>query len=148
MKIKAKKIVLPLTVVLILIILVSVILKFSNSDYKFSSEEEITVQNPSYQIDVQNGCGVEDVAFQVVQFLRTKGFDVIDYGNYETTVKESFIIDHIGKPDTARLIAKVLGINEDKIVISKSKHYNEFTVVIGLDYIMLKPFKNKGEGSF
>jgi hypothetical protein len=73
---------------------------------------------------------------------------VIDYGNYETTVKESFIIDHIGKPDTARLIARVLGINEDKIVISKSKHYNEFTVVIGLDYIMLKPFKNKGEGSF
>jgi hypothetical protein len=148
MKIKAKKIVLPLTVVLILIILVSVILKFSNSDYKFSSEEEITVQNPSYQIDVQNGCGVEDVAFQIVQFLRMKGFDVIDYGNYETTVKESFIIDHIGKPDTARLIARVLGINEDKIVISKSKHYNEFTVVIGLDYIMLKPFKNKGEGSF
>jgi len=149
MKFKAKKIILLFSVVFTLAILIGVILKFSASDYKFSNdEEEISVQDPSYQIDVQNGCGVEDVAFQITQYLRAKGFDVIDYGNYGTTVKESFIIDHVGKPDTARLIAKVLGIDERKIIRSKSKYYNEFTVVIGMDYIMLKPFKNKSEGAF
>ncbi len=146
MRFKIVKIALP--ALFVLIILVIAVLKFSRSGYKFSDEEEIFIQNPSYQIDVQNGCGVEDVAFQIVQYLRVKGFDVIDYGNYGTTVKESFIIDHIGKPDTARLIAKALGIDEGKIVVSKSKHYNEFTVVIGMDYIMLKPFKNKSEGGF
>ncbi|CUS92687.1 LytR cell envelope-related transcriptional attenuator [Candidatus Kryptobacter tengchongensis] len=124
------------------------VLKILNVDYKFSDEEEITVQNPSYQIDVLNGCGVEDVAFQITQYLRTKGFDVIDYGNYGAIVNESFIVDHVGKPDTAKLIAKVLGISENKILRAKSNYYNEFTVVIGKDYIMLKPFKNKGEENF
>jgi len=124
------------------------VLKILNVDYKFSDEEEITVQNPSYQIDVLNGCGVEDVAFQITQYLRTKGFDVIDYGNYGAIVNESFIVDHVGKPDTAKLIAKVLGISENKILRAKSNYYNEFTVVVGKDYIMLKPFKNKGEENF
>lgn len=123
-------------------------LKFLKVNYKFPNEEEITVHNPSYQIDVLNGCGVEEVAFQIAQYLRTKGFDVIDYGNYGAIVNESFIIDHVGKPDTAKLIAKVLGINENKVLRSKSNYYNEFTVVIGKDYIMLKPFKNKNGDSF
>lgn len=123
-------------------------LKIFRFGYKFSNEEDIGVKNPDFQIDVLNACGVEDVAFQITQYLRTKGFDVIDYGNYGSIVKESFIIDHVGKPDTARLIAKVLGIDERKIVNSEKPYYNEFTVVIGNDYILLKPFKNKNGESF
>lgn len=106
------------------------------------------VENPSYQIDVLNACGVEDVAFQITQYLRIKGFDVIDYGNYDRIVNESFIIDRVGKPDTAKLIAKTLGIRENKIIRSRSIYYNEFTVVVGKDYIALKPFKNKNEVDF
>ncbi|CUS76382.1 LytR cell envelope-related transcriptional attenuator [Candidatus Kryptonium thompsonii] len=128
-------------------ILVFLFLKILNGKHKFS-DEEISVENPSYQIDVLNGCGVEDVAFQITQYLRSKGFDVIDYGNYDLIVNESFIIDHVGWPDTAKVIAKALGIDEGKIVRSKSNYYNEFTVVIGKDYIMLKPFKNKDGESF
>jgi len=128
-------------------ILVFLFLKILNGKLKFS-DEEISVENPSYQIDVLNGCGVEDVAFQITQYLRSKGFDVIDYGNYDLIVNESFIIDHVGWPDTAKVIAKALGIDESKIVRSKSNYYNEFTVVIGKDYIMLKPFKNKDGESF
>jgi hypothetical protein len=128
-------------------ILVFLFLKILNGKHKFS-DEEISVENPSYQIDVLNGCGVEDVAFQITQYLRSKGFDVIDYGNYDLIVNESFIIDHVGWPDTAKVIAKALGIDESKIVRSKSNYYNEFTVVIGKDYIMLKPFKNKDGESF
>jgi hypothetical protein len=120
------------------------ILRFLNSDDKFSSKSDNDQnQNLDFQIDVLNGCGAEDVAFQVAQYLRVKGFDVIDYGDYGTTVNESFIIDHIGRPDIAKSIAKELGIDESQIVSSMSKYYNEFTVVIGKDYIMLKPFKNK-----
>ncbi|MFN3134552.1 MAG: LytR C-terminal domain-containing protein [Candidatus Kryptonium sp.] len=129
-------------------ILVFLFLKILNGKHKFSNDEEISVENPSYQIDVLNGCGVEDVAFQITQYLRTKGFDVIDYGNYDLIVDESFIIDHVGWPDTAKVIAKALGIDENKIVRSKSNYYNEFTIVIGRDYIMLKPFKNKNGESF
>ncbi len=128
-------------------ILVFLFLKILNGKHKFS-DEEISVENPSYQIDVLNGCGIEDVAFQITQYLRSKGFDVIDYGNYDLIVNESFIIDHVGWPDTAKVIAKALGIDESKIVRSKSNYYNEFTVVIGKDYIMLKPFKNKDGESF
>jgi len=126
------------------------VLRFLNLNREFLNEDnnDIAVKNPDYQIDVLNGCGIDDVAFQITQYLRIKGFDVIDYGNYGTTVNESFIIDHVGKPDTARLIARMLGIDEKKIIVSRSNYYNEFTVVIGKDYIMLKPFKNKGEGDF
>ncbi len=120
------------------------VLKILNLNNKFSSEnDDIRNQNQNFQINVLNGCGVEDVAFQVTQYLRVKGFDVIDYGDYETTVNQSFIIDHIGKPDVAKSIARELGIDESRIVSSKSSYYNEFTVVIGKDYITLKPFKNK-----
>lgn len=128
--------------------LIFLILKILSANYKFFDEEEIMVNNPSYQIDVLNGCGVEEIAFQITQYLRTKGFDVIDYRNYDSIVNESFIIDHIGKPDTAKLIAKALGIKESKIVMSKAKYYNEFTIVIGKDYMLLKPFKNKREEVF
>ncbi len=150
MKMNMKKTLLFVIIGLIVVGLVSFgILKFLNSDDKFSSESEGNQnQNLNFQINVLNGCGVEDVAFQVAQYLRVKGFDVIDYGDYETTVNESFIIDRIGKPDIARSIAKELGIDESRIVNSKSKYYNEFTVVIGKDYIMLKPFKNKLEEEF
>ncbi len=124
-------------------------LKFLSLGYKFSNEkDEINLQNMEFQIDVLNACGVEDVAFQITQYLRTKGFDVIDYGNFGSVVNESFIIDHVGKPDTAKLIAKVLGIDEKKIVNSRERYYNEFTVVIGKDYILLNPFKNKNGDGF
>lgn len=134
--------------VILAAILVFLFLKILNGKHKFSNDEEISVENPSYQIDVLNGCGVEDVAFQITQYLRAKGFDVIDYGNYDLIVDKSFIIDHVGWPDTAKVIAKALGIDESEIVRSKSNYYNEFTVVIGRDYIMLKPFKNKNGESF
>lgn len=149
-KLDVKKI-LPFAVAgLIAVVLVGLgILKILSSNNKFSNEsDENRNTNTNYQINVLNGCGAEDVAFQVAQYLRVKGFDVIDYGDYETTVDESFIIDHIGKPDVARSIAKELGIDESRIVNSKSRYYNEFTVVIGKDYIMLKPFKNKFEDEF
>ncbi|MCX7763157.1 MAG: LytR C-terminal domain-containing protein [Candidatus Kryptonium sp.] len=128
--------------------LILLILKILSANYKFSNEEEITVNNPSYQIDVLNACGVEEIAFQITQYLRTKGFDVIDYGNYGSVVNESFVIDRVGKPDTAKLIARALGIKEDRIIRSKAKYYNEFTIVIGKDYMSLKPFKNKREEDF
>jgi hypothetical protein len=146
---KKKRIFLLAVSVIVLPVLVIFGLKFWGLGYKFSNEEdEINLQNPDFQIDVLNACGVEDVAFQITQYLRTKGFDVIDYGNYGSVVNESFIIDHVGKPDTAKLIAKVLGIDEKKIVNSKERYYNEFTVVIGKDYILLKPFKNKNGDGF
>jgi hypothetical protein len=108
----------------------------------FQGDDKIHVVNPSYQIDVLNGCGVRDVAYKVTMYLRERGFDVIDYGNFSRSdVERSFIVDHVNKPDTARLIARVLGIAGDRIFNSRRDYYNEFTVVIGKDYLRLKPFK-------
>ncbi|MEN3038000.1 MAG: hypothetical protein ABDI07_02410 [Candidatus Kryptonium sp.] len=42
--------------------LIFLILKILSANYKFFDEEEIMVNNPSYQIDVLNGCGVEEIA--------------------------------------------------------------------------------------
>lgn len=133
-----RQILILIALALVLVVAFAVVNKVK---FKSNGKTENDVPESKYQIDVLNACGVKDVAYEVTVFLRKNGFDVIDYGNYPNGfVNESFVIDHVGKPDVAKDIARKLGIK--KIVRSKAKYYNEFTVIIGKDYYKLKPFKN------
>ena len=95
------------------------------------------------QIDVQNGCGVPGIADKFTEFLHSKGFDVVEKGNFSTSdIKTSMVIDRAGNMKNAKRVAQALGISE-KFVIQQmnSNYFLDATVVIGMDYEELAPYK-------
>jgi len=97
------------------------------------------------QIDVQNGSGVTGIADKFTEFLRAKGFDVVEMGNFSSSdIKTSMVIDRAGNMINAKRVAQSLGISEKYVIQQINKNYFlDATVVIGKDYTELNPLKNK-----
>lgn len=94
------------------------------------------------QISILNACGVDGLAAKAKQFMFRRNFDVVNIGNFDSTVVRSFIIDRVGNRDAAERSAESFGINDSLIVIEiDSSRYLMNTIVIGKDYKYLKPFK-------
>ena len=88
------------------------------------------------QIEVLNGCGVNGIANNFTNILRTNGFDVVDTGNFDTfDVQQSMVISRSGNMKHAYQIARVLGIPEKYVLREESNdYYLDATIVIGADY--------------
>ena len=95
------------------------------------------------QVDIRNGCGVSGVADRYTDFLRSKGFDVAEIGNYVSSdVDQTLIIDRIGNMANAYKVAKALGIKNENVIQQLNKDYFiDVSVIIGKDYFSLTPFK-------
>jgi len=101
--------------------------------------------NKAYQIDVQNGTGENGVAADFRAYLKKKGFDVVEMGNYKNTdVNKTMIIDRNGNKNAAKRVAESLGINEKNIIQQKdTTSFLDVTVIIGKDFQELNPYKEK-----
>jgi calcineurin-like phosphoesterase len=93
---------------------------------------------------VQNGTGVQGIANKVMEFLRSRGFDVVEMGNFSSQdIKTSMVIDRTGNTKNAKLVAQSLGIQEKYIIEQVNRNYFlDATVVVGRDYLELIPFKD------
>jgi hypothetical protein len=110
---------------------------FINPPVDYKSNDKII------QLDVLNGCGTSGVAVKFTEFLRARGFDVLEMGNYKSfDVQETLIVDRVGNIDNAYKVAHALGVDE-KNVIQQISHdsYLDCSVVIGKDYTSLKPMR-------
>lgn len=96
------------------------------------------------QVEVRNGCGVAGLAARTTLFLRDHGFDVVEVGDYESfDVALSKVVDRVGDLASARKVAAVLGIPEDRVEQDiRPEYYLDASVVIGRDYEALRPFGN------
>ena len=96
------------------------------------------------QVEIRNGCGVAGLAGEMTQFLRKKGFDVVEVGDTETFEQEySVVYDRIGDLASAKKLAKAVGLPEDRVVQDiRPDEYLDASIVIGKDYATLVPFKN------
>lgn len=99
------------------------------------------------QIDVQNGCGTSGIADKFTEYLRSKGFDVVEMGNFSTQdIKTSMVIDRAGNMKNAKRVAQSLGISDKYVIQQMNKNYFlDATVVIGKDYAELLPFKQQNQ---
>ena len=95
------------------------------------------------QIKVLNGCGEKGIADLYKNFLRNKGYDVIDYGNainfdfINTTLK----IHNEDHEDFIFEIVDLLNIKPDKLDYNYSRNiFYDMTLIIGKDYKNLKSF--------
>lgn len=95
------------------------------------------------QIEVLNGNGIPKVTDQLISYLRSQGFDVVEKGNYNSfNVENSSIIDRVGDLSAARKLAETLNIDDSKIVTQISyEYYADLTLVLGKDYKNLSAFR-------
>lgn len=93
------------------------------------------------QINVLNACGVDGLASKAKEYLRRRGFDVVETGNYSEVLNKSVICDRVGDLKSADKVAYAMGIS-NKSIISQvdSSLYIRTSVIIGNDFFELKPF--------
>ncbi|MFA5404361.1 MAG: LytR C-terminal domain-containing protein [Ignavibacteria bacterium] len=118
----------------------------SENNIKDSTKTGVTHQpNLSVQVDVQNGTGENRVGAIFRDYLKKKGYDVVDLGNYKSNdVYKTIIIDRTGDTKKAQRIAEVLGVSSRNIIQQINRDlYLDATIVIGKDFNDLKPYTDK-----
>ena len=95
------------------------------------------------QLDVLNGSGQAKIAQRVTDYLRARGFDVVEMGNYKSSdLEATIVLDRTGNLEAAKKVASSIGVPADRVKqqIDKSL-YLDVSVVIGKDYARLKAFQ-------
>jgi hypothetical protein len=97
------------------------------------------------QVEVRNGAGVDHLAAETTHYLRERGFDVVNVGNYSSFQQEqSVVIDRVGDPEAARKVAEALGLPADRVRQDiRRQYYLDASVILGHDYKQLRPFQNR-----
>jgi hypothetical protein len=131
--------------VVIIIFVISIVFRFiigppadpniDDNIKKLSVEEVI-------QVNVLNGCGVSGLASKARDYLRSKGFDVVDIGNYDKDTDKTFIIDRLNDRSSAKKVAYALGVADSLIITNiDSTLFLRCSIILGHDYKILRPFK-------
>lgn len=94
------------------------------------------------QLNVLNACGENGLAARAKEYLRARGYDVVEIGNYSTPTPRSIVVDRMGDVSSAKKVAYAFGINDSLITsIIDSNLFVRTTVIIGEDFYDLKPYK-------
>ena len=96
------------------------------------------------QVMILNGCGEKGIARLYANFLRNKGYDVIDYDNAKSFDHGNTKI-RIHSRDSESFeykIIELLKIKPDKIEYNNSKNiFYDMTIIIGDDFKLLDSYK-------
>ncbi len=109
-----------------------------------SSESEVLVNNKPHtiQLDVLNATGEAKLAQRLTEFLRQRGFDVVEIGNYAGDLSTTLVIDRTGNRDAAVRVARSIGLPEERVIQKIDRTlYLDVSVYIGDDFQTLRPFK-------
>jgi len=119
----------------------------SVKDIKDSTKTVTNQPNLSIQVDVQNGTGENRIGAIFRDYLKKKGYDVVNLDNYKSSdVEKTIIIDRTGDTRKAQRIAEVLGVSGRNIIQQINRDlYLDATIVIGKDYTELKPYTDKSK---
>lgn len=95
------------------------------------------------QLDVLNGSGEPRLAQRMTDFLRSRGFDVVEMGNYKTSdVEATVVLDRVGNLEAAKHVAAAIGVPAERVEQKLDKSlYLDVSVIIGKDYQRLKAFQ-------
>jgi len=109
------------------------------------SNETTELVGSIIQVEVRNGAGIDELAAQTTHYLRERGFDVVNVGNYSSFQQErSVVIDRVGDLEAAQKVAEALGLPADRVRPDvRRQYYLDASVIIGHDYKQLRPFQNQ-----
>jgi hypothetical protein len=88
------------------------------------------------QVEVLNGCGEGGIAIQFTDFLRSKGFDVVRMGNYDSYhVPKTMVIERRGIRENGLKVARALGCDDGRILLEiEPDSPLDVRVILGSDY--------------
>lgn len=121
---------------LIMFLVYALVVQISNTLKKEEISEQTLILPSQVQIEVLNGCGAAGVADRFTEFLRAKGFDVVNKGNYSSfDVDNTLVIDRSNSPDKSSMVANALGLESKRIVKQfNNQYFLDVTIIIGKDY--------------
>lgn len=93
------------------------------------------------QINVLNATLTPGIAGETREYLRNRGFDVVEVGNFTDRTERSMIIDRVGDVKSAKKIGYAMGI-PDSCIVTKldSNMFLRATIILADDFRSLKPF--------
>lgn len=87
------------------------------------------------KVEVFNATNMKNAAKTVTRFLRDRGFDVINFGNYSKNEKQTRIILWRGNLSTAKRVRDAIGMNSIEIYSESNKFkITDATLIIGEDF--------------
>ncbi|GIV52189.1 MAG: hypothetical protein KatS3mg038_2710 [Candidatus Kapaibacterium sp.] len=94
------------------------------------------------QVRVLNAAGVPELARRVQQFLRRRGFDVVEATTARQLEERSYVADHLGDSLAVAQVQYALGLPPDAIQRNiDSDLVLHCSVVVGKDWQSLRPFR-------
>jgi len=106
-----------------------------------ASEKPMPVERKVVRVEVLNGCGIAGLAKKITDFLRIKGFDVVNVGNAESfEFPETIVVDRVGDMASAWSVARAIGVN-NVIQQRDTDLLLEVTIILGKDYGDLEPLR-------
>lgn len=136
-----------LNVLIAIMLLVNGYLAYGHLSARKEGEEKRAVEaaalkSKPIQLNVLNGCGEPGIAARCTEFLRSKGFDVVEMKNFPVTgLPRTIVVDRIGKPDAAGYVARAVGLDETSVVQQVNPNlFVDVTIILGNDYSSLLPF--------
>lgn len=93
------------------------------------------------QVEVINASGRPGAGRLVMEFLRLRGFDVVEIGNDTARPRRSSVVDRVGDRTSARKLAQSLGIADSLISTDlDSMRFLQSSIILGADLDNLEPF--------
>ncbi len=96
--------------------------------------ETIAPQANRITVKVWNASGRNGMGYTMTKFLRTSGYDVLDWANYATQQLQTRVIDRTGRIENAQLVAGSIGV-ENFHSEPNPKALVDVDVVIGQNYV-------------
>ena len=98
------------------------------------------------RVEILNAGGRPDMARRAMDILRSRGFDVVYFGNAESFGHDtSRVLDRVGRVDAARAVADALGIELVESEVDENL-YLDVTVRLGLDWEPTDALRASPEG--
>jgi hypothetical protein len=125
--------------VVVVVAIASLVWRFVNPPVSPLANEEDP--RSVIQVEVVNASGRSGAGRQVMEFLRQRGFDVVEIGNDTSRPRRSSVIDRVGDRTSARKVAQSLGIADSLITTDlDSMRFLQSSIIIGADLDNLEPF--------
>ena len=93
-----------------------------------------------YALEILNGTNVQGLAKSTSELYQSFAYDVVSIGNSENPVAETVLIDRIGNPSVAKIVAKVIRCkNIQTTQLPAEGEYGsetnvDFTLILGSDF--------------